>query len=321
MDCTLGRGCSPVAWIDACFESLTNLNPFEFVFGNRPAELCPQNAARNGWKRAFGPTTHPIFFGMLISVLMPWLVCFWQSTESRRLRCLTIFAGVISLAGLDFTGSRTPELAVLIAAALTLALRFKVLRWPLGLSLALVVAGFAAYPNEVTDAVSRWTGGGDKQHWIEIDKKPVVTSSSQSRLNVFGVYKKALMNAGPFGYGSKATTGFPVRIPGMEGKFKSANIPPMIDNAYILLTLRFGLVGCACLVILFLTAIRTGLSLYFERPDQLFPVVVAFLLIVISCVSLLLVFMSYDFGLPILWTIGVLSGIDSNTKARPQDAE
>ncbi len=297
--------------LTACFESLTKVNPFEFVFGNRPTELASRHAARFGLKRAFAPTMHPIFFGMMMTVLMPWLVCMWQSSESRRIRGLTVFAGVIALAGTVFTISRTPVITILIAASLTLALRFKVLRWPLGLSLAIAIGVFVAFPNEVMDAASRWTGGGDKPRLIEIDGEAVVTSSSRSRLHILGIYSEALAKAGLFGYGSEATTGFPLRIPGVDGTFKSANLFKQVDNGYILLTLRFGWVGGACLVILFLTAIATGLSLYFERPDQLFPGVVACLLAVVASFSLLLVFMSYDFGLPILWTMGVLSGLAS----------
>lgn len=295
----------------ACFESLTKVNPFEFVFGNRPTELAGRNATRLGLKRAFGPTTHPIFFGMMISVLMPWLICAWQSFESGRIRVLTVFGGVVALAGTVFTGSRTPVITLLIAAALTLALRFKVLRWPLGVSLAIAIGGFVAFPNEVTDAVSRWTGGGDKPRLIEIDGQVVVTSSSRSRLHYLDIYSDALVKAGPFGYGTQATTGFPPRIPGMEGKFKSANLFEMVDNGYVLLTLRFGWVGGVCLVILLLSGIATGLSLYFERPDQQFPGVIACLFAVVACFSLLLVFMNYDFGFPILWTLGVLSGMAS----------
>lgn len=296
----------------SCFESLTKVNPFEYILGNRPTELAGRNAARLGFKRAFGPTMHPIFFGMMISVLMPWLICLWQSSESRRLRGLTVLAGVVALAGTVFTGSRTPVLTVLIAAALTLALRFKALRWPLGLSLAIAIGGFVAFPNEVTDAVSRWTGGGDRPRLIEIDGQAVVTSSSRSRLHILGIYSDALVNAGPFGYGTEATTGFPLRIPGVDGTFKSANLFEMVDNGYILLTLRFGWIGGICLLILFLTAIRTGLSLYWDRPDQLFPGAVACLLVIVAGFSLLLVFMNYDFGLPLLWTIGVLSGLASS---------
>lgn len=302
--------------IMSCIESLTKVNPFELVFGNRPTELAGRNAARLGFKRAFGPTMHPIFFGMLIAVLTPWIVCMWQSFEARRIRGLAIVAGMITLAGAVFTGSRTPVLTILLAAALALALRFKGLRWPLGVSLAIAVGALVAFPNEVTDAVSRWTGGGDKPRLIEIDGEAVVTSSSRSRLHYLGIYRDALLKAGPFGYGSKATSGFPLRIPGMEGTFKSANLFKMVDNGYILLTLRFGWIGGACLAALFLTAIATGFSLYFDRPDQLFPGVVACMLAVVACFSLLLVFMNYDFGLPILWTMGVLSGLAS---ARAED--
>lgn len=295
----------------SCCESLMKVNPFEFVFGNRPTELANRDGARLGLKRAFGPAMHPIFFGMLMAVLTPWFICIWHSFKSQRIRGLAIVAGGITLTGTIFTISRTPVLTILLAASLALALRFRVLRWPLGLTLALAAGGFASFPNEVMDAVSRWTGGGDKPWLIEIDGKAVVTSSSRTRLHVFGIYSEALMKAGPFGYGSQATTGFPLRIPNMEGRLKSEHLFEMVDNAYILMTLRFGWIGGMCLVILFLTAIATGFSLYLDRPDELFPGVVACMLAVVACCSLLLVFMSYDFGLPILWSMGVLSGLAS----------
>jgi hypothetical protein len=272
----------------SCFESLTKINPFEFVYGNRPTELAHRDGARLGLKRAFGPTTHSIFFGMLMAVLMPCLACLWQSFKSKRIRAFNVLAGVIGLGGTVFTMSRTPVLTVMGATAVTLALRFKALRLPLGLSLAIAIGVFVAFPNEITDAISRMTGGGDRPRLIEIDGEAVITSSSRTRLHVFGIYSEALMKAGPFGYGSAATSGFPLRIPGMEGTFKSAMLFEQVDNAYILMTLRFGWIGGMCLVILFLTAIATGFSLYLDRPDELFPGVVACMLTVVACFSLLL---------------------------------
>ncbi|MEJ7591900.1 MAG: O-antigen ligase family protein [Planctomycetaceae bacterium] len=305
----------------SCIEAMTKVNPFETLFGNRPQEMFRRSEQRFGLKRAFGPTMHPIFLGMMIAILMPWLVTMWQSFESRRTRGLTILAGIVALAGTVFTGSRTPVLTILAAASLILLLKIRMLRWPLGLTLALAISGFVAYPYEVTDALSRWTGGVENPRLIEIDGEGVVSSSSRTRLHVVSIYSEALIKAGPFGYGSNVTSGFPLRIPNMEGTFKSANLFKTVDNAYVLLTLRFGWVGGVCLVILFLTAIGTGLSLYFERPDQLFPGVVGCMLIVIACFSLLLVFMSYDFGLPILWSLGVLSGLASARIANSQDLE
>jgi hypothetical protein len=295
----------------SCFESLTNINPFELIFGPRPTELAPRNAARWGLKRAFGPTTHPIFLGMMITILMPWLACLWQSFESRRTRGLAVLVGVFALAGTALTGSRTPVLTVLASSILVLALRMRILRWPLGISLGLAISFFAAFPNEVTTKVSEWTGGVEKDRLIEVDGRAVITSSSRTRIHVFRVYSEALIKAGPFGYGSDVTSGFPLRIPNMEGSFKSANLFKTVDNGYILLTLRFGWVGGIFLVILFLTAIGTGFSLYSSEQDKLFPGAVACTLVVVACFSLLLVFMHYDFGFPLLWTFGILSGLAS----------
>jgi hypothetical protein len=102
----------------------------------------------------------------------------------------------------------------------------------------------------------------------------------------------------------------------MQGTFKSSLLFEAVDNAYVLLTLRFGWVGGICLAILFLTAIWTGLSIFLDRPPQLFAGTVAGMFAVFACFSLLLVFMNYDFGLPILWTMGVLSGLASSLSGR-----
>ncbi|MEZ6031879.1 MAG: hypothetical protein R3C17_02210 [Planctomycetaceae bacterium] len=297
--------------IMSCCESLTKVNCFEYIFGNRPTELANRHASRLGLKRAFGPTTHAIFLGMMIAVLMPWLVCMWQSVKSLKIRGMTFSAGVIAFAGTVSTVSRTPVLTVLFTICITIALRFKVARWPLGLFLASAIGLFALFPTEVTNTASRWSGGGDEPRLIEIDGRAVVTSGSSYRLHLLGVYRDILVKAGPFGFGTQATTGFPLRIPNLEDEFRSANLFKMVDNGYILLTLRFGWIGGACLLLLFLTAIGTGFSLYRENPDELFPGAVACLLVVVAGFSLMLVFMSYDFGFPLLWTFGILSGLAS----------
>ena len=295
----------------SCFESLTRINVFEYAFGDRPVGLADRRAVRFGFKRAFGPTTHPLFFGMMIVVLMPWLVCLWQSFQSKRARILTLASGVIAFAGTIFTMSRTPVLTVLATIAVTASLRIKVVRWLLGLSLMLTVVGFVAFPYEITDEVSRWSGGGDKKRLVEIDGKAVVSSSSRTRLQVFAIYLRPMIKAGPFGFGSAATSEFPLSIPSMQGTYKSSMLFEAVDNAYVLLILRFGWVGGICLALLFLTAIGTGLSVFLDRSSQLFPGTVASMFSVFACFSLLLVFMNYDFGLPILWTMGILSGLAS----------
>jgi hypothetical protein len=305
-------GVLAILGVTSIVEAVTKVNPYELAFGDRPVELFRRHAARLGLKRSFGPTTHPIFLGMMMAILMPWLTCMWSSLRSAGQRTTTVLIAVIAFAGTVVTISRTPVITILIASALTLALRFKGLRLPLAISLASTIGIFAAFPNEVTDTVGRWTGGGDRPWLIEVDGQAVVTSSSRSRLHIMGIYWEALKKAGPFGYGSQATTGFPLRIPQMEGTFKSANLFKMVDNGWVLLTLRFGWVGCAALLILFLTAFGTGISLYLHNSEQLFPGMIGCMLAVMGAVSLLLVFFCYDFALPTLWTIGILSGLSSS---------
>ncbi len=297
--------------LTSCFESLAKINLFETVFGNRPVEMANRDAMRLGFKRAFGPTMHSIFFGVMIAVLVPWLTCGWDQISSKYARWMAACAGLVSLAGTFFTMSRTPVVSLLLWGMLTIALRFKFLRWPVGLLLLIAICGFAAFPYELTDMVSRLTGGNERPRVIEIDGEAVISSSSRSRLHYFGIYAESLEKAGLFGFGTDATSGFPLKIPGMQGEYKSANLFRPVDNGYILTTLRFGWVGGGCLLVLFLTAIWTGLSLYIERPDQLLPGALACLILVFAGFSLLLVFMNYDFGLPVLWNIGILSGLSS----------
>jgi hypothetical protein len=297
--------------IMSCIEAATSVNPYETLFGNRPEEMFRRSEKRFGLKRAFGPTMHPIFLGMLLAILVPWLTTKWQSNRSQGSRTVIGLAGVITLVGTVLTGSRTPVVTILAASILLIGLQFRALRWPIGLTLVSGFCLFAAFPDEVTMKVSEWTGGKEKPRVMEIDGKPVISSSSRYRLHVFSIYKEEMAKAGPFGYGTQATSGFPLKIPNMEGELKSANLFKMVDNGYILLTLRFGWIGGVCLAILFLTAIVTGFSLYSSEPDQLFPGAVACTLIVVACFSLLLIFMHYDFGFPLLWTFGILSGLAS----------
>lgn len=304
-------GVITVLSIAAVGEAVTGVNPWEWIFGNRPEELFRRSSERLGFKRAFGPTSQPIFLGMIIAVLLPWVISLWQSASSSTVRLVTFSAAGLAVVGTVSTISRTPALTILGTIILVLAMRFQVLRLPLAAVFTFVIIGFAAFPDQVTIRVSEWTGGIEKPRLIEVDGEAVITSSSKSRLHVFGIYRDALVKAGPFGYGSKATTGFPLQIPGMEGSFKSANLFYTVDNAYVLLTLRFGWLGGVCLVILFLTAIGTGLSLFREHPEELFPGAIAGLLVVVAGFSLMLVFMSYDFGFLLLWTFGILSGLAS----------
>jgi len=298
------------------YECLSGFNLFEYIFGNRPVELAGRNAQRLGFKRAFGPTTHPIYFGMLIAVLTPWLVSFWQLSRTYAFRSLAFIAGAISLAGAVGTVSRTPILTVLGSAIGLLAVRFRAIRWPMLITTIAAVTGFLLFPDKITDTVSQWSGGGDRLRVIEVDGKETEISGSRSRLVLITAYSKALLKGGLTGYGSEAVSQFPPRIPYMQGKAEASEILA-VDNAYILIMLRFGWLGAGGLVLIFVTAIFSAAVLHNNKPDDLFPAAAASMLFVVSTFSFFLVWMSYDFGFEILWTCGILSGlVSSHTRRR-----
>lgn len=301
--------------VAAVYECVSGLNPFESIFGNRPVELAQRNSQRLGMKRAFGPTYHSIYFGMLIAVLTPWMVSFWQQFRSHALRPLAYLAGLISLAGAVGTVSRTPILTILASATGLMVVRFRAIRWPVLIMTLAAVTGFVLFPNKITDTVSQWSGGGDRLRVIEVDGKETGFSGSRSRLVLFTAYSKALLKGGLTGYGSEAVSKFPPNIPYMQGKAETSEILA-VDNAYILIMLRFGWLGAGCLVLIFLTAIFSAALLHNNKPDDLFPAAAASLLFVASTFSFFLVWMSYDFGFEILWTCGILSGLVSSRTRR-----
>ena len=169
----------------------------------------------------------------------------------------------------------------------------------------------AMFPTQIIDNVSRMTGGGHQIRYIEVDGKVAEYSSSRSRLLLLEVYRDAILKAGPFGFGTVAVTDFPPKIPYLEGRAELATRMKIVDNAYVLTSLRLGLVGLSALVLLFLSAMTTGYSLYVDRPDQLFPVAVTCYFAVMACFSLMMVWLCYDFGMATLWMMGLLAGLSS----------
>jgi formylmethanofuran dehydrogenase subunit B len=89
------------------------VNVAELVFGERPEELAPRNMSRFNLKRAYATAMHPIYFGMILAVLSPWLVCLLDKRESAATRGFVMFVVPIMLLGLMATISKTPIMTVL----------------------------------------------------------------------------------------------------------------------------------------------------------------------------------------------------------------
>ena len=142
---------------------------------------------------------------------------------------------------------------------------------------------------------------------VEIDGEAMVFSGTNNRFLIFSAYGDALRHAGLAGYGTKLTTGFPPNIPYLQTSRRSIEKLKYIDNAYVLLTLRFGFLGLCAFVFLMLSGIYTAVSLRKLTPDEPFYVAVCGGLIGFAAV-MMTVWMSYDFGFIYLWMLGILAG-------------
>lgn len=291
----------------AVVENVTKVNVAELAFGERPEELAHRNMSRFNLKRAYVNAMHPIYFGMILAVLSPWLVCLLDKRQTTSTRSFGMLVIPVMILGLLATISKTPIATVLGSWFLLLAIIVRWLRIPVTTIVLVSVAVFLIWPYQVTDFFGKQSG--DQHRIIEIDGKPVVYSSSRARLLLPLAYGKAMANAGIVGYGSVATQTFPLKIPYMEGTPETRDALKLVDNAYILIVLRMGWLGAFLLALLFISGMLSCWSLYSRRPDQPFPAAFLGLLIVYSFVSLNLVSQVYDFFFPMLWMLGVISGL------------
>jgi hypothetical protein len=148
----------------------------------------------------------------------------------------------------------------------------------------------------------------DIRHRVVIDGEVEEFSSGRHRLLVFRVYKRAIWRAGWLGFGTDATTTFPVRVPMGVMEAEALERFWSIDDFYLLLQLRFGLLGVLTFATMgFCTAAYSLIPAW--RPNQEEGVFLAALGGTIASTLLILwiEWMPTDFGFLFLWLCGVSS--------------
>jgi hypothetical protein len=305
-------GVLAVLAVTAIVESTSGVNLFEELFGIRPDDdLSPRRSQRLGFKRAFGPTLHGIFLGMILVTLFPWVLSLWQQSADWKGRLKAAVLSVVAVLGILAAVSRTPLVCLLLTFGIIAAWKSLIARWIASGLLIIVLGTFMWSPEKFTDSVSRLTGGGDRLSIIEADGQAAEYSSSRSRLLVFKVYGRAMRNAGLLGFGTKRATAIPPEIPYLEGKADLRSRMHVIDNGYVLMTLRSGWLGLLSFSLLFLTATLTAFLLHREQPDQILPLAAGGALLTIAVPGFLLVRNHYDYVFPALWLMGVIGGLAS----------
>lgn len=298
-------------------EALTEVNPVEWAFGDRPVEMAPRDMSRWDMKRAYGPTMHAIFFGIIQLLLFPWTIYAAHRAQRGAGPMWWIGTPFLSAAGIVCTGSRGPVLGMAVLGFSVLFVMFKAQRkLMLGVAGAAVLVLIFNGPT-VLRLVESWGDeeGNQGRNVVTIDEKVVRLSSASTRVHLFDVYGLGMRKAGWLGWGTRRTTGFPVDVPVGLKYVENRERVPWIDNEYILMVLRFGYLGCLFLVLTGAAFVLNFYRLAREPGAQgamffgaMGGAVLATLLLLFT------VWMPYDFGFLLLWCGGASSGLRSNLR-------
>lgn len=298
----------------AVVESLGQWNLFEALFGIAETDGPPRGLTRWGVQRAFGPTKNPIYLGTLMVLLTPWVIFAAYSASKRTGNRWWLGAPILVLLGMICPGSRAPLAAVIPFAYAALAAWKKEWKVPLAVIGILAVGLLSWQATAVIDFLSTW---GEKApegtHKIVLDEKEVDYSGTKHRLYLLDMYGAAMQRGGLLGYGTDATSTFPPQVPLGSTDPSAMRRLWCVDNAFILIVLRFGYFGA---VILALAGIFAAWN-YWRLADQesrrrrAYATSMCGLMVAMQFI-LLTVWMPHDFGFLYLWTMAAGAGLLTN---------
>lgn len=224
----------------ATVEAITAIHPWELIYGQRLDDRIPRTMIRLGLQRAWGPCEHPIYFGMMLLLFLPWLFRSLHVKAGHLL--IRLGVSIVGPLGVMATVSRAPILLLSVYPIVFAYFSYpKARMYLVVLIIASIIGGFAAKDQVLTllhDFGGEKLNGSAKQ--IIVDGQKVEKTSVMTRVYLLQVFRRAVVRAGVFGFGTESVSTFPVRIPvGPEDSSALKNVWA-IDNTYLLLTLRFG---------------------------------------------------------------------------------
>ena len=297
--------------VAAIAEILTGVNIWEVIFARANDDFVPKLGRRWGFTRATGTAINPIFFAMVMFLLLPWPSVMFANPDSRGGRWKAAMTAVLAVLGVCATLSRGPVAGLILAAGICGMIRMPRLRWVGAGLLGGVVACAVIWPKEMVDLTR--TGLRDQspnQKTVQLEGEELEYSGTLTRLLLFRAYSRSLRHAGFLGYGTEAVRVFPPNVPHLPKKSEAILLMRHVDNAYVLMGLRFGWLGIATFALLLLSSIWTATILSRTYELKGFCSWLASVLTGTSFV-LLTVYLASDFGFVLLWTCGLIAGLAS----------
>jgi len=298
----------------AFFEAWFRVNPFEVVCGLRPEDRFVRDALRWGIRRAYGPYMHPLYFGVVLCWFTGWWIFAAWRFFTDRSPSIWLLGAVVGLVAPLATGSRGPVLGVVVVTLGFIFCFRKQLR--LSASILILLFGFLAigFQDSLLAHLDEWSGEGKHERnkaKVVFDNETLSISSARSRLLLFEIYWKALMQAGFLGFGTDAVSTFPVNVPLGRDEAEAIQKIWMVDNFYLLNTLRFGYLGLSAFI---LVAGSSLWQLLRVRDSQSSSSIAcfssaAFGSVIGVLILLWTVWMPGEIGFPLFWSFGLSSGL------------
>ncbi len=295
--------------IGGILETLSGINPWEAIFGERPVDGFNREASRFGFKRAFGPTMHPIYFGLLILVLTPWSIALLPWARTRLQQTFAVASTVASL-GMFATLSRGPAIAWATMVIGLGAIWVRWYRWVLGAVTAAIVIWISLNFSSFVTMLDQMAGEKSRVTKISLDGERVELSSFRHRIVLLQVFWPAMKDAGLLGYGSNAMKSLPPDVPHLPADETARKSLKYVDNAFVFYVLRFGWLGATIFTLLIAGATYTAIRLSWDRSIGILTGATASMLVSMA-LALVTVWFSYDFGFELLWMYGILAGLAS----------
>jgi hypothetical protein len=318
----LAAGVSLALALQGVIEAMLSLRPnlFEFLaMQERPVpkgiESNAANASRWGFKRAYGPLMHSLYFGVLQVILMPWLL--YASQRMMRNRGDEpsgkgwLWSIPVTAVGVASSLSRGPFLAI---GALLYGMYWVLTprnRMVLGVIGVVAVLATVAISGSLLDQLDALTGEDQSGQTTKSGDENVKFTSAGARKLLFTVYAHPMRHAGLLGYGTEACSSFPPDVPLNQpvGRVKA------VDNAYILFTLRFGYLGLLLFLAINVAAAWQFLSLADAASGDLKVWLAAMAgMVVTAMLMFMLVWMPQDIGFLYLFSLGASSGLVLDAK-------
>jgi hypothetical protein len=218
-------------------EALTRTNVLAEATGMKWAVLDSSEGFRWGLKRAQGTTNHPIYFGLLLALTLPWVLMAVRVPLRPVMPWWWKVVPVLMVAAAVLTVSRSAQIAVLMVFAADQFFRRPVAR-PIILALLLLVAlVFATFREQAIDLLGAYAGESDVgEEIVVIDGVEYEYTGTRHRDLLYKAYAELIDQAPWYGYGTESDT-IKRKQDQMPVQFKS------IDHHYLVQYIRYGIPG------------------------------------------------------------------------------